>query len=150
MRRIALLLAVWTVLAPGSLRCQESSAPELPLSIVEDARANGLKAPYLFNLRGRRDPFVNSNQWRSAGSKAFDVTLLELKGTLEVNGAKAVLFVRATDRAVFTLRGQRLFGADGKAVAGVSGRIFDNHQVQLRQGEQSLNFGAFRKVKRKF
>lgn len=147
MSKRALSLALLLACALGSLGAQEISSPQRPAS---NENRSEVKAPYLFNMRGRRDPFINPNAWQTSGSKAFDVTLLELKGIVEVNGAKAVLFVRATDKAVFTLRGQRLFGADGKAVPGVMGRALDKGRVQLRQGEQSLIFSAFRAAKRKF
>ncbi len=147
----AFWLGFFLALAPVAVvQAVESSSSELPASSRSESRFNNIKAPYLFNMRGRRDPFVNPAQWQSAGDKVFSITGLEYKGTIEVNGSAAVLLVRAQDRAQFSLRGSRLFGADGKAVPGVSGRLLPNKEVRLRQGEQTLNFSAFRAAKRKF
>lgn len=147
----AFWLGLGLMLAPVAVvRAVESSSSELPSAAPSEPRFNAIKAPYLFNMRGRRDPFINPAQWQSAGDKVFNITGLEYKGTIEVNGSSAVLFVRAQDRAQFSLRGSRLFGADGKAVPGVTGRLLPNKEVRLRQGEQTLNFSAFRAAKRKF
>lgn len=144
----------WMILAPMlglamALPAVESTAPEGPLPEQADRRPSVLKPAYLFNMRGRRDPFINVNQWATAGSGIFSISALVFKGFIEVDGFSSALFVNSSDRAMYTLRGNRLFAANDKPVPGVSGRMLDKGQVRLRQGELSLNYSATRTVKRK-
>lgn len=127
----------------------EISSPDGPASGTVDRRPAVLKPAYLFNMRGRRDPFVNVNQWTTAGSGVFNISALQFKGLIEVEGLSTALFVNTNDRAMYTLRGNRLYAANDKPVPGVSGRMLDKGQVRLRQGDLSLNYSAIRAAKRK-
>jgi hypothetical protein len=138
------LLAVACILS-----ADERSSPDLPQERLPDQRASVLKPRHLFSMRGRHDPFFNVTGWQSAGSAAFNITGLLFKGLMEVDGQSSALFMNANDRAVYTLRGSQLFGVNDHLIPGVSGRILNEKEVRLRQGELTLNYNAFRSTKRK-
>jgi hypothetical protein len=125
----------------------ERSAAEAPGSAGE---VSGPRPRLLFNMRGRRDPFVNLSDWKPRGSLQFNITGLEFKGVIEVDGSVAALFINSDDRILYTLRGNRLYGSSQKPVPGVTGRLIDGKGAALRQGELSLAFSAKRVAKRKF
>ena len=107
----------------------ERSSPEGAQPAVVGSRPSMLQPLYLFNMRGRRDPFVNVLGWSSDGSGIFNISALQFKGVIEVDGQTSALFVATTDRAAYTLRGSRLFGSNDKPVAGVSGRFINATEV---------------------
>ena len=147
--RLRLTLLLLTALVATSALAVETSSPEGPSSATVDRRPAVLRPPYLFSMRGRRDPFINVNQWASAGSGIFNISALQFKGLIEVDGLSTALFVNSSDRAMYTLRGNRLYAANDKPVPGVSGRLLEKGQVRLRQGDVSLNYSAVRTTKRK-
>ncbi len=142
-------LAVIVALIPAWTGALERSAADLPQAAVVDQSKSALKPQYLFNMRGRRDPFVNSARWASVGSGGFNITLLQFKGVIATEGSTTALFLSSADRALYTLRGSRLYGANDKPVPGVTGRLVSDAEARLRQGELVLNFSASRAVKRK-
>jgi hypothetical protein len=145
MRRALLVL---TLLAAG-LGALERSSPEGEASGPVDRRPSTLRPLVVFNMRGRRDPFATTTLWDPAGAGPVSISDLQLKGVIQVGGQMTALFVDSSDRASFTLRGSRLFGANDKPLAGVSGRFTGPKEVRLQQGELSLNFSALRAPKRK-
>jgi hypothetical protein len=149
MRRIAMAAAVALLMVNAALPALERSSSDSVQARQVEQRVSVLKPLYLFNMRGRKDPFANVNSWQPAGSNIFSISGLDFKGLMEVDGQSSALFVSVNDKAVFTLRGSRLFGSNDKAVAGVSGRIMNEKEVRLRQGEITLNFSALRAPKRK-
>lgn len=136
-------------LAPAAAVALEHSAPDDPQAAPADLHNSMLKPRYLFNMRGRRDPFINVTRLATAGSAGLVISSLQFKGVIGVEGATAALFVSVNDRALYTLRGNRLYGSGEKAVPGVSGRMLSDREVRLRQGELVLNFSAIRAAKRK-
>ena len=148
-RRMILLGLCLGLLVPGAVRALEHSSQDSPQDHGDNANA-ALKPSYLFNMRGRHDPFVNVYRWVSAGSSSsFNISSLAFKGLITVDGQITALFVSSNDRALYTLRGSRLYGANDKAVPGVSGRLIGDKEIRLRQGELALNFSALRAPKRK-
>jgi hypothetical protein len=148
-RRKFLALVLGCFLFGGSAQGLERSSLDRPDEHPSDGTLAALKPSYLFNMRGRQDPFVNVNQWLSAGSTGFNITGLEFKGFIVVDGQTTALFVSASDRALYTLRGSRLYGASDTVVSGVTGRLIGDKEIRLRQGETTLNFSAIRAPKRK-
>ncbi len=151
MRRAAWLILILTLVlgGKGKLEAVETSSTDGFQGKQTDTRASSLKPSYLFNMRGRRDPFTNVSGWLSAGATVFNISGLEFKGMVGVDGQTSALFVARADRAMYTLRGSHLYGANDKPVAGVSGRFLNEKEVRLRQGELTLNFSAVRAPKRK-
>jgi hypothetical protein len=145
-----LRLALGLLLLPGATAfALEHSSQDSPGDHGDNVNA-ALKPSYLFSMRGRHDPFINLYRWVSAGSQsAFNISLLAFKGLITVDGQVTALFVSSNDRALYTLRGSRLYGANDQAVPGVSGRLIGDNQIRLRQGELTLNFSALRAPKRK-
>ena len=149
MRIVSLAVLVAMMALGGPTGALERSSPDGPQDHPADDLASMLKPHYLFNMRGRRDPFDNVNRWRSAGTNVFNITTLGFKGLIEVNGQASALFISSNDKAVYTLRGSQLFGANDRVLPGVSGRILNEKEVRLKQGELTLNFSALRAPKRK-
>jgi hypothetical protein len=150
MRRLqtaALLGAL--LLAGGILPALERSSPDMDQERQADQRVSVLKPLHLFSMRGRHDPFVNVTGWQSAGSAAFNITSLLFKGLMEVDGQGSALFTNSTDKAIFILRGNQLFGTNDRLIPGVTGRILNQKEVRLRQGELTLTYSALRTAKRK-
>lgn len=151
MRRLGIVsiaCGAWLAVC-GALMAVERSSADVSQARQADQRLSMLKPRYLFNMRGRHDPFVNVNRWAPAGSNIFNISSLDFKGMIEVDGQASALFVSINDKAIYTLRGSQLFGSNDKALAGVSGRILNEKEVRLRQGEMTLNFSALRAPKRK-
>jgi hypothetical protein len=138
---------ILTLSAAG--RALEHTSSDVPLSGTADARPATLRPQYVFNMRGRRDPFISSVLWETAGREAFNISDLQLKGFIRIGAQTTALFVATGDRAAYTLRGNHLYGSGDKPVAGVLGRFVGENEVRLQQGEQTLTFSALRASKRK-
>ena len=152
MRRVGLALALALILAPLALPAMEmASARAVHERRTADADQVSLKPVFLFDMRGRKDPFV-PYALLTATAQTGDLDVREMKfgGLLEVNGQKLALFEALGKH--YTLKGGKLFGPDGAPVEGVRGRVLKDSsgdgRALLVQGEQRMIFSDRRPSKR--
>ncbi len=148
-----LALAATIVALSAGLKAIESASASLererPTSGVD---AVSLKPPYLFDMRGRGDPFMAYPLLTTAvpAAKAFDVEGLQFAGLIEVRGRAVALFSDSQGRS-YLLRGGNLYAPDDRAVPGVRGGVIragDSNKVVLVQGDRKLTFTCRRPSKR--
>lgn len=153
MTRAGLWLALALVaLAPRALPALErASAREVHERRTADADQVSLKPVFLFDMRGRKDPFVPyALLTATAQTAGLDVREMKFGGILEVNGQKMALFEALGKH--YTLKGGSLYGPDGAPVDGVRGRVLKDGagegRALLVQGEQRMTFSDRRAAKR--
>jgi hypothetical protein len=144
---VALLLAL-----PGAVAALEKASPQaVHERSTSDPEQVSLKPVFLFDMRGRKDPFVPyALLTATARTGALDIREMRFGGLLEVRGQQMALFA-ALDKH-YVLKGGRLYGPDGTQVEGVRGRVtmhgVNEGQAQLEQGETRLTFSDRRVSKR--
>jgi hypothetical protein len=129
----------------GPVQALETASAEM----VRDALTSSVDSPslkplFLFDMRGRRDPFLAYPLLTNGVGtpKTFDINGLVFSGTIEVAGQTAALFSDDTGKA-YSLRGDSLYDPQDKAVPGVHGGITEtdqNNEVVLTQGDSRLTF----------
>jgi hypothetical protein len=142
------------ILAAFGLLVSLCSAPAWALEkataqMVRDELTSAVDAPslkplFVFDMRGRKDPFLAyALVTNTVGTpKTFDINGLVFSGTIEVGGQTAALFSDDTGKS-YSLRGNSLFDPQDKAVPGVHGGIVEsgeNNEVVLTQGDSKLTF----------
>jgi hypothetical protein len=139
-------------LAPGALPALEKASPEaVHERRTADADQVSLKPVFLFDMRGRKDPFVPYALMTATAKVAgLDIREMQFGGLLQVRDQRVALFQALGVH--YTLKGGKLYGPDGALIPGVHGRVVkqgvDEGQVLLEQGEQHLLFSDRRVSKR--
>ncbi len=139
-------------LAPGALAALEKAPPQaVHERRTADAEQVSLKPVFLFDMRGRKDPFVPyAVMTATAKTGGLDIREMKFGGLLQVRDQRVALFLALGMH--YTLKGGKLYGPDGALVPGVHGRVVkqgvDDGQVLLEQGEQRLLFSDRRVSKR--
>lgn len=132
-------------LCPAPVWALEKATAEMVRDeLTSTVDAPSLKPLFLFDMRGRKDPFLAYPLLtNSVGTpKTFDINGLMFSGTIEVGGQTAALFSDDTGKA-YSLRGNSLYDPQDKAVPGVHGGIVEsgeNNEVVLTQGDSKLTF----------
>jgi|GEM_PF-2079720 hypothetical protein len=153
MRRPGLFLAAaLLLLAPSAARAVEKqAATEVETRETAEAGQVSLKPVFLFNMRGRPDPFVAyPAMTATAKVPALNIAQLVFKGLMEMRGQQLALF--QFGRLTYVLKAGSLLGVDGAAVPGIGGSVDagrgDGTRVTLVQGERKLTYSARRSSKR--
>jgi hypothetical protein len=149
---MALGLALGAASAASLLALERITPEMLRASKTSGTGAASLKPLFLFDMRGRGDPFMPYPVLGSAATpvKAFDINALVFTGTLEVDGQLAALFTDDRNRTYF-LRGNLLYDPADKVVPGVHGSMSQtetDNEVTLTQGGSKLAFTSQRVSKR--
>jgi len=123
---------------------EKASAQMVRDELTSTVDAPSLKPMFLFDMRGRKDPFLAYPLLtNSVGTpKTFDIKGLVFSGTIEVGGQTAALFSDDTGKA-YSLRGNSLYDPQDRSVPGVHGGIVEtaeNNEVVLTQGDSKLTF----------
>jgi hypothetical protein len=123
---------------------EKASAQMVRDELTSTVDAPSLKPLFLFDMRGRKDPFLAYPLLtNSVGTpKSFDINGLVFSGTIEVGGQTAALFSDDTGKA-YSLRGNGLYDPQDRSVPGVHGGIVEsgeNNEVILTQGDSKLTF----------
>ena len=145
-------LALAAGLAPGALAALEKASPQaVHERRTADAEQVSLKPVFLFDMRGRKDPFVPYGlMTATAKVDGLDIREMGFGGLLQVREQRVALFTALGKH--YTLKGGKLYGPDGAVIAGIHGRVVkqtvDDGQVLLEQGEQRLLFSDRRVSKR--
>jgi hypothetical protein len=153
--RAAVLAAALTaaLAAAVPLGAIESASPRMDRErATSSPTAVSLKPIFLFSMRGRPDPFMAYALLTNAApsATAFDISDLELSGTIEVGDETAALF-KVSDGTAYTLKGGVLYDPEDQAVPGVHGRIVDTDsesEIVLTQGVNKIDFPFQRSSKR--
>jgi hypothetical protein len=153
MKRPALLLAAaLALLGPATAQALEKqAAAQVETRETAQAEQVSLKPVFLFNMRGRPDPFVAyPAMTATAKVPALNIAQLVFKGLMEMRGQQLALF--QFGRLTFVLKAGSLLGVDGAPVSGIGGSVDDDHgggtRVTLVQGERKLTYAARRSSKR--
>ena len=154
MRRMGaiLALALAASVAPRTLAALEKASPEaVHERRTADVDQVSLKPVFLFDMRGRKDPFVPYGLLTATAKvDGLDIREMTFGGLLQVRDQRVALFMALGKH--YTLKGGALFGPDGAQIQGIRGRVVkqgdDDGQVLLEQGEQRLIFSDRRVSKR--
>jgi hypothetical protein len=147
-----LALGLAAGLAPRALAALEKASPQaVHERRTADADEVSLKPVFLFDMRGRKDPFVPYGlMTATAKTEGLDIREMTFGGLLQVRDQRVALFQALGKH--YTLKGGLLYGPDGSQVPGIHGRVVkqgvDDGQVLLQQGEQRLIFSDRRISKR--
>jgi hypothetical protein len=145
--RSRILAALWLLVpfcSASAWALEKASAQMVRDELTSTVDAPSLKPLFLFDMRGRKDPFLAYPLLtNSVGTpKTFDINGLVFSGTIQVGGQAAALFSDDTGKA-YSLRGNSLYDPQDKAVPGVHGGIVEtdeNNEVVLTQGDSKLTF----------
>jgi|SRR5665213_364907 len=149
-RRLAFILLL-TASAPAMALEMASAQMERERS-TSALGSVSLKPLFLFDMRGRRDPFMAYALLTNSvpAGKAFDINELVFSGIVAVDGKTAALFSGDGGKTYF-LRGASLFDPGDKVIPGVRGNFAEsgaNDEVILAQGDRKLSFSYKRLSKR--
>jgi hypothetical protein len=115
---------------------------------TSEAGEFSVKPLKIYSPRGRRDPFVAQRFGVTGTARPetveFTISGLRLTGFVGIGDHRIAMFKLRNSNLTYMLRSNRLYSAEDKRVAEVSGRILKNDEVELRQGERRLVFGKFR------
>jgi hypothetical protein len=144
----ALLLVI------GLLAASQVQALERPSAQSSRARGTAtldqvsIKPLVLFNMRGRKDPFMAYVLLTTtASTEYFTIAGLAYSGLLDVEGVTVALF-RDNSGNTYSLKGSFLYGPDNVPLSGVRGRILAGKKVLLEQGERRLIYSSISSSKR--
>ena len=98
-----------------------------------------IKVPYDFRSWGSRDPF----QALQPMMVVPDLVIhdLVLTGIIDIGGGRVAIFRRRKGPGqTYKLRGERLYGKDGRMIPAIRGRVLDEGTVLLVQGDEEIPF----------
>jgi hypothetical protein len=139
--------------AAVSLNALEKASAQMERErATSTADAVSLKPLFLFDMRGRNDPFMAYPLLTNAvaAGVSFDINDLVFAGMIEVDGKSVALFTEQGGKT-YLLRGNSLYDPQDKVVDGIRGNIVEsdtNNDVVLVQGEHKLHYTYKRLSKR--